>query len=254
MDNFVFNPVHGFKDATAYPNPNSETETREQLFSLHEQTRDFINANLVDAVTSDTVVKIKANETGFSYSTDGTNYTVIEGSSSGQGDMYTSVYDTDADGIVDNAERVNGHTVEKDVPADAKFTDTVYDDTTIDNRLSTVEEHLGAYRPLLDRHNAKDPNTTATININGLTELVFLFRGKTTSTFQHIFILPVEMIRYIVENDDYIFAGTVRGSSDGNYVRYYLRFSFNAPTLGIIFNAWVNGSGYTAGVVSVFGR
>ena len=254
MDNFAFNPVQGFKDTAAYPNPNSETETREQLFSLHEQTRDFINANLVDAVTSDTVVKIKANTAGFSYSTDGINYTAITGSGQGEADMSTSTYDTNASGVVDNAERVNGHTVEKDVPADAKFTDTVYDDTAIDNRLTTVEGHLGAYRPLLVQQNAKDPNTTATINVNGLTELVFLFRDKTTSTFQHIFILPVNIIRYIVENDDYVFAGTVRGSSDGNYIRYYLRFSFNAPTLDIIFNAWVNGSGYTAGVVSVFGR
>lgn len=126
MNNFAFNPAQGFKDASAYPNPSNETETREQLMSLHEQTRDFINANLTDAVTSDTVVKIRATGAGFSYSTDGTNYTTIEGSSSGQGDMYTSVYDTNANGIVDNAERVNGHTVLKDVPANAVFTDTVY--------------------------------------------------------------------------------------------------------------------------------
>ena len=30
-----------------------------------------------------------------------------------------------------NADTVNGHTVECDVPANAKFTDTVYDDSTI---------------------------------------------------------------------------------------------------------------------------
>lgn len=42
------------------------------------------------------------------------------------GDMLKSIYDTDNDGIVDAAERVNGHTVESDVPANAKFTDTIY--------------------------------------------------------------------------------------------------------------------------------
>lgn len=44
----------------------------------------------------------------------------------GTGDMLKSVYDTDNDGIVDNAEKVNNHTVESDVPANAQFTDTTY--------------------------------------------------------------------------------------------------------------------------------
>lgn len=45
------------------------------------------------------------------------------------GDMKKSVYDTDNDGKVDAAEdadTVNSHTVESDVPADAVFTDTTY--------------------------------------------------------------------------------------------------------------------------------
>lgn len=41
----------------------------------------------------------------------------------GEGDMLKSVYDTDGDGIVDNAEKVNGLTVLTAVPANAKFTD-----------------------------------------------------------------------------------------------------------------------------------
>lgn len=44
----------------------------------------------------------------------------------GEGDMLKSVYDTDNDGIVDNAEKVNNHTVESNVPANAVFTDTTY--------------------------------------------------------------------------------------------------------------------------------
>lgn len=47
------------------------------------------------------------------------------------GNMHTEVYDTNQNGIVDNSEKVNGHNVYKDVPTDAKFTDTVYDDTII---------------------------------------------------------------------------------------------------------------------------
>lgn len=44
----------------------------------------------------------------------------------GSGDMLKSTYDTDNNGIVDNAEKVNNHTVLSDVPANAVFTDTTY--------------------------------------------------------------------------------------------------------------------------------
>ena len=62
------------------------------------------------------------------------DYDTEWGTPAGGGDMLKSVYDTDNDGKVDsaeNADTVGGHTVAKDVPADAKFTDTVYDDTEI---------------------------------------------------------------------------------------------------------------------------
>ena len=46
--------------------------------------------------------------------------------SAGMGDMLKNVYDTNNNGIVDNAEKVNGLTVLTAVPANAKFTDTTY--------------------------------------------------------------------------------------------------------------------------------
>lgn len=46
----------------------------------------------------------------------------------GGGDMLKAVYDADDDGIVDNAKKVNGFTVESNVPADAKFGDTYNDE------------------------------------------------------------------------------------------------------------------------------
>lgn len=62
----------------------------------------------------------------------------------GAGDMLKSVYDTDDDGIVDNAEKVNNHTVLTDVPANAVFTDTLYDDTEVRNALSgKVDKETG---------------------------------------------------------------------------------------------------------------
>jgi hypothetical protein len=51
-------------------------------------------------------------------------------SSAGQGDMVKAIYDTNNNGIVDNAEKVNGFTVETNVPANAKFTDTTYSEIT----------------------------------------------------------------------------------------------------------------------------
>ena len=46
------------------------------------------------------------------------------------GDMRKEVYDQNGNGTVDNAERVNGHTVESDVPDGAVFTDTTYSEAT----------------------------------------------------------------------------------------------------------------------------
>lgn len=57
----------------------------------------------------------------------------------GSGDMMKATYDTNDNGIVDNAEKVNNHTVDKDVPSNAVFTDTVYDDTSIQNDISALE-------------------------------------------------------------------------------------------------------------------
>lgn len=57
--------------------------------------------------------------------------------------MTTSVYDSNSDGIVDNAEKVNGKTVAENVPEGAKFTDTVYDDTEIRGLISGVDGKVG---------------------------------------------------------------------------------------------------------------
>ena len=47
-------------------------------------------------------------------------------SAAGGGDMLKAVYDANNNGRVDDADKVNGLTVESAVPANAKFTDTVY--------------------------------------------------------------------------------------------------------------------------------
>ena len=73
------------------------------------------------------------------------------------GDMFKSTYDTNDNGIVDNAEKVNNHTVEIDVPNDAVFTDTLYDDTDVKNDISILQT------------NKADKSTTYTKNeVDGL--------------------------------------------------------------------------------------
>ena len=59
------------------------------------------------------------------------NKLITESDVTGGGDMSKSTYDSNNSGIVDNSEKVNNLTVETAVPSGAKFTDTVYDDTTI---------------------------------------------------------------------------------------------------------------------------
>ena len=44
--------------------------------------------------------------------------------------MQKEIYDSNKNGIVDNAELVNGYSVEKDVPENALFTDTQYESLT----------------------------------------------------------------------------------------------------------------------------
>lgn len=50
MEKFQFTPENGFEDATAFPDPGSETETREQIFRLHQQTRDYINNQIYPVI------------------------------------------------------------------------------------------------------------------------------------------------------------------------------------------------------------
>lgn len=47
MNNFNYNPVNGFRDASAYRNPQSEQETRDMFQTPLDQVKDFINTNVV---------------------------------------------------------------------------------------------------------------------------------------------------------------------------------------------------------------
>lgn len=50
MDKFEFTPKTGFNDSTAYPDPSSESETREQLMRPHTQIAEYVNTTLKPAI------------------------------------------------------------------------------------------------------------------------------------------------------------------------------------------------------------
>ena len=96
----------------------------------------------------------------------------------GAGDMLQIIYDANNNGIVDNAEKVNGHTVESDVPAGAKFTDTVYDDTEIKEQIQEYQTQLEQVG--LSVFEASNSNV---IDFNTLTEAGFyIIKNATTNT------------------------------------------------------------------------
>ncbi|MCH4182985.1 MAG: collagen-like protein [Prevotella sp.] len=51
MEQFEFNPTTGYNDASSFPDPGTESETREQIQNLHDQTRDYINNVLLTGIT-----------------------------------------------------------------------------------------------------------------------------------------------------------------------------------------------------------
>lgn len=103
------------------------------------------------------------------------------------GDMMRSTYDINNNGIVDNAEKVNGYTVDVDVPRDAKFTDTTYtagEGISIDennvihntqtsaewgNIIGTLSEQTDLQNALNNKVNLQDITEFITKDVNNLT-------------------------------------------------------------------------------------
>lgn len=79
------------------------------------------------------------------------NITIEPGGTISTGDMLRATYDVNSNGIVDNAELVNGHSVNSDVPSNAVFTDTaagyihIWTDTTYSGRVNMGTDDLGLY-------------------------------------------------------------------------------------------------------------
>lgn len=94
------------------------------------------------------------------------------GGGGGNGDMLKSVYDTNNNGIVDNAEKVSGFTVAKSVPANAVFTDTVYNDAALQAAVAGKADSattLSGYG-ITDAYTKAQTDAAITAAINAITD------------------------------------------------------------------------------------
>ena len=63
MEKFEFNPVKGYEDGSAYPNPSNEAEVREQLMRPLYQLQEYIN-NFIEYLNSSEGLKDIGTATG----------------------------------------------------------------------------------------------------------------------------------------------------------------------------------------------
>lgn len=104
---------------------------KEGLKAYHKIVEDLNRKNLKSIVLTDTKLDISSDDQIFSIGFDATSPLSVSK------DDNTIIYSLDQTKV--DAATVNGHTVGADVPTDAKFTDTIYDDTTIQSQLAHNE-------------------------------------------------------------------------------------------------------------------
>lgn len=78
-------------------------------------------------------------------------------------DGIVEIYDSTGNGIVDNAEKVNNHTVDKDVPSNAVFTDTVYDDTEVRGLIQTNTDNISSINSNLTNNYVTNTSLASTL-------------------------------------------------------------------------------------------
>jgi hypothetical protein len=146
--------------------------------------------------------------------------TILDGQDGqGTGDMLKSTYDTNDNGIVDNAEKVNNHTVEKDVPSNAVFTDTIYDDTEIQEDITDLDTRTDTIEEIVTGESEETTTITDNIEINKvLSKKDLQLKGNTEQT------------TYTGKN---LLKNTNVNSGDNNYWAQYTTFDEATGTLTI---------------------
>ena len=149
------------------------------------------------------------------------------------GDMTKEIYDTNNNGVVDNAEKVNGYTVEKAVPSNAVFTDTVYDDTELSGRVTALENAGFITKTVSDLVNYYTKTDTYTkAEVNALIDLIPKFDIEVVETLPTTDISPTTI--YLVPDSsttgnlytEYIYVNNtweILGSEQVDLSNYYTK-------------------------------
>jgi len=116
-------------------------DNAEKVNNLTVETAVPAGALFTDTVYDDSDV-LKDADTASAVTLTNKLVTENELATSGFGDMSKAAYDTNDSGVVDDAEKVNGLTVETSVPTGALFTDTVYNDTPVQNNTTAISNHV----------------------------------------------------------------------------------------------------------------
>lgn len=153
--------------------------------------------------------------------------TILDGADGqGTGDMLKATYDTNANGVVDNAEKVNSHTVEDDVPEDffsGDATATAEDGTTVELtdaiKLDSVKLKGDTTQ---QTYTGKNLYTTAkAINVGAQTTIVDAnsYTATVTSTWQGRLDVKIE----VPKNTDMHFNWKAEGPKAGNSIVSYIK-------------------------------
>ena len=84
-----------------------------------------------------------------------------------QGGMLKTIYDKNNNGIVDNAEKVNNHTIYSDVPLNAVFTDTTIATSLNMASGQTIEAKINQIDQLIEKNNESISGRLETLEDDG---------------------------------------------------------------------------------------
>lgn len=138
------------------------------------------NAVFTDTKYNDTAVKAHIVDTNVHITADErTKWNAKSDFSGSYSDLSNAPTSLPANG--GNADTVNGHTVEIDVPSGAVFTDTVYDDKDISDRVTDLETDLGGHSVKSDvPANAVFTDTTYSLSASYKTITLTDSKGNTS--------------------------------------------------------------------------
>lgn len=156
----------------------------------------------------------------------------------GSGDMTKATYDTNDNGIVDNAEKVNNHTVFSDVPADAVFTDTTYESKTAASGgtavslVTTGEKYTWNNKADSSSLNSKQDTLVSGINIKTINSQSILGSGdiqiSTSSGDSTIYNSVSSMKAADLDAGVYAVTSGYYSKNDGGASKYLIRTAISS--------------------------